>query len=394
MKFFLLLILLGAHLAQAQTSYVAPTSILSKKGYQLGVSGDYFKTSKRIDRNGEDVPFEDGESFSRIQGQVFGAYGLTENLQIGGGARFRQNASTLLNTSTSETETDTSTGIESTFANFVFAFKPVDRLRYTLEGQFRYRPYTNEETDTSGQGSLVLGDNGTEYSGGLGLTYASKTNNFLTGRIGFRNLGSDLSQEIYWQVEGALAWTYVALVAGVNGVSSMKNDPYTDDPENKPGYNTGSTALYNSINREFIAPYAGINFALGKQWRLELQGSQVVSGTSTDLGTSFGISLIRRVDIKNTGRTDKQFKEYDFEASVTKVSPKKGYVVIDKGISDDIQRGLKIDFYEFDYVGGNILLARGTVIKAKADSSIIKITHLYNTKKQLKEGTVARGSFR
>ena len=68
--------------------------------------------------------------------------------------------------------------------------------------------------------------------------------------------------------------------------------------------------------------------------------------------------------------------------------------MIDKGLSEDIQKGMKIDFYEFDYVGGNILLASGIVLQAKADTSVVKITKTYNTKKELKEGVVARGTFR
>jgi hypothetical protein len=180
----------------------------------------------------------------------------------------------------------------------------------------------------------------------------------------------------------------------VDGVSSMKNDPYEDDEVNRPIFETGSSGLYHSINREWIAPYAGVNFALGPSWRIEFRGSQVTSGKSTDLGTNFGVSLIRRVDDKATDKADTKFKDYDFEASITKISPKKGFVVIDKGISEDVQKGMKIDFYEFDYVGGNILLAKGIVIQSKADTSIVKITHLYNTKKELKEGVVARGSFR
>jgi hypothetical protein len=379
--------------AAAQTSHVAPTKILSQKGYQLGVSGESFTSSKRVDKDNNKIDFNDGEGFSRFQGEVSGFYGLTENLQIGGGVRFRQNKSTFLNAS-SEEETDTSTGVESTFFNLIYAFKPVDRFHYVLEGTFRFRPYSNEESEGTTPGSLALGDQGNEYSGGIGVTYSSRTNNYLTGRVGYRKPGSEISSEIYWQVEGALAWTYLALVAGVDGISSMNNDPYEGDEGNRPVYNTGSTFLYNSSNRELIAPYAGVNIALGTSWRVELRGSQVVSGRSTDLGTSFGASLIRRSEDKSPNRPDKKFKQYDFEASVTKVSPKKGYVVIDRGISEDVQKGMKIDFYEYDYVGGNILLARGIVVQAKADTSIVKITQIFNTKKELKEGILARGSFR
>ena len=394
MKFFCIFLFASISGAWAQTSYVAPTKTLQSKAYQLGFAGDYFNSSKRIDKDGKETSFTDGEKFSRLQGEVTGFYGLTDQFQIGGGVRFRQNASTMMNSSNEE-ETDTSTGVQSTFVNLMYAFKPVDRLRYVIEGSFRYMPYTNEESTGSDVGSLILGDDGSEYSGGVGVTYASKTNNFLTLRTGLRSPGRDLSSEIYWQVEGALAWRYVALVAGVDGVSSMNNDPHEDEPANKPNYNRGVSELYNSTNREWIAPYAGINLALGKNWRMEFKGSQVVSGRSTDLGTSFGIALIRRVDeSKKTQRADTKFKEYDIEATITKVSPKQGYVVIDKGVSDDVQKGMKIDFYEFDYVGGNVLLARGTVIQTKASTAIVKITQTYNTKKALKEGVIARGSLR
>lgn len=390
MKLKFIPILFGiATSAAAQTSYVAPTKILSQKGYQLGVSGESFTSSKRVDKDNNKIDFNDGEGFSRLQGEVSGFYGLTENFQIGGGVRFRQN--TFLSSST---DTETSTGVESTFFNLIYAFKPINRFHYALEGTFRFRPYSNEESEGTTPGSLALGDQGNEYSGGIGVTYASRTNNYLTGRVGYRRPGSEISSEIYWQVEGALAWTYVALVAGVDGISSMNNDPYEGDEGNRPVYNIGSTFLYNSSNRELIAPYAGVNIALGKSWRVELRGSQVVSGRSTDLGTSFGASLIRRSEDKSANRPDKKFKQYDFEASVTKVSPKKGYVVIDRGISEDVQKGMKIDFYEYDYVGGNILLARGIVIQAKADTSIVKITQIFNTKKELKEGILARGTFR
>lgn len=387
-----MLVVLAGQSALAQTTYVAPTRILEKKGYQLGVSADAFVSSKSVDRDNKDVDFEGGDAFKRFQGEFTGLYGLTENLQIGGGLRYRQNVSTIESSGVENTET--STGVESTFVSLKYAFKPVDQLYYSVEGLFRYTPFTNDEGKNGSDGNLILGDDGNEYSAGLGMTYAFKTKDFFSGRVGYRKPGQELSGEIYWQMEGALVWKYLALIAGVDGVSSMNNDPYGDDEASRPAYYTGRTALYNSKNREWIAPYAGLNVALGETWRVEARASQVVSGRSTDLGTAFGISLIRRVEDKKTNKIDTRFKQYDLEASISKISPKKGYVVIDKGLADDVQKGMKIDFYEFDYVGGNILLARGTVIQSKSSSAIVKITHRYNTKKELKEGTVARGNFR
>ena len=162
MKFFLLCILFVSPVLFAQTSYVAPTAILSKHGSQIGFTGDYFKSSTRYDPDGEEIKFEDGESFSRVQGQVAGYYGLTENLQIGGGVRYRQNASKVLNATTDDTETDTASGVESTFATLKYAFKPVDRVQYSLEGIFRFRTFTNDESDETNEGKLILGDDGNE----------------------------------------------------------------------------------------------------------------------------------------------------------------------------------------------------------------------------------------
>ncbi len=387
-------LLLSAGAVWSQVSYVPPARILGEKGTQFGATADYFRSSKRVDTEGTTSEFPAGESFSRFESDIFGQYGLTENFQVGAGVHLRQNFFNFTEEA-DEDETQTSSGLESTFFNGAYGFKAVGQMQYTLEGLFRWRPYRNDEPEFRDQGNLILGDDGTEVALGVAATYSSKRKrNFLSARFGYRDPARDLSPELYWQIEGAVTWPYIALVAGVNGVTSLDNDPYENEPGDRPTYNTGNTFLYSSVNREWIAPYLGANVSLGKLWRLEFRGTQVNSGRSTDLGTGFGISLVRRVDLYNRDLPDRAFKDYDFEGAVTRVSPKKGYLVIDKGLADDVQKGMKIDFFEFDYVGGNILLARGIVIQSKAETSIVKITHRYNTTKTLKEGIVARGTFR
>jgi len=386
---FILLIGLFQSPLWSQTSYVPPTKILMKGGYQLGLSGDYFTSTSRIDRDGEELKFRSGEFFERIQSSIFGQYGLTENLQLGLGARFRQNRSSTLNTSTEETDNETSTGLESTLVSAFFSFKPINRIHYSLEGVYRHRPFTNEEN-----GGLILGDDGSDYLANLGVTYGFQGANFLTGKVGYRKPGIHLSHELNWQIEGALVWNKFALVAGVDGISSLKNDPYENDETERPLYNTGSTLIYNSSNREMIAPYVGFNIAIDKFWRIEVKGSEVIKAQSFDKGRSLEILILKRIDKNRISTVDKKFKDYDFEASVIKVSPKKTLVTLDKGISSDIHKGMKIDIFEFDYVGGNILIASGVVIEVKAESSIVKIINYYNTKKELKEGLMGRGSYK
>jgi hypothetical protein len=372
----------------AQTTYVPATKLLLSKGYQIQVLGEYFDTSKIYDRSGNKTSLKSGEKFSFMQGEVGGFYGLTQNFQIGFGGRYRRNQSTYTD-GTNTLQDITKSGFESTFLSLKYGFKPVDKLHYALEGLFRYTPYTNTTQD-----DLILGDDGNDYSAGLAVTYASLSNNYLTVRSGYRKPGKSLSSEIYWQAEAALAWTYFAIIGGVDGTSSLKNDQYTDDPQNKPVLNTRTSALYNSINREWIKPYVGFNLALGADWRIEAKATQVVSGRSTDLGTGYSIMLARRVDGKKTRNPDKQFKSYDVEAAVIKVSPKKNYLVIDKGLGSEVRKGMKFDFFEFDYMGGNILVATGSVISVKVDSSIVKITQTYNVKRELKEGLVARAALK
>lgn len=397
MRLFLLLILFPilSFAQNAPTSYVAPTRVLAAKGYQLGVYADYFTRTELRDEKGKKVDEADDYKFNRVQTEVSGQYGATNDLQFGVGFRFRQNVGTQIDREDATQEVKaTGSGLQSTFLNLMFAFKQVDRVQYTLEGTFRYSPYTNNEYEAGDDQTIaILGDTGNEYSAGLGMSYIGTSKNYLTVRGGYRRPGSEISDEIYWQAEGAMAWSYIALVAGVDGVTSLKNDPYENDEENRPNYNS-ATYLYNVPNREWITPYAGINIALGNTWRVELKGSQSIQGTSTDLGTTFGINLIRRVEKSETRLVDNKFKTYDLEATVTKISPKKEYVVIDKGIADDFNKGMRVDFFEFDYIGGNVLVATGVIIKTKSDSAIVKITQRFNTKKELKEGLIGRATLK
>ena len=85
-----------------------------------------------------------------------------------------------------------------------------------------------------------------------------------------------------------------------------------------------------------------------------------------------------------------QFKEYDVEATIVKISPRGKFVKIDQGLSGDFAKGMKVDIYKADYFGGNILAASGVVYKVKVDSAIVKITKKYR-KMKIEKGFVVRG---
>lgn len=379
----------------ASTPYVPYARLLNAEGYEVYLGGDYFKTEQTVDEKANSSKLDSEESFSRTQGFAGFRYGLAKSFQFGVGGVYRNHSSTDVRNinGTDETFSSTSSGLQSITTDLKLGLESSGQLAYSLEAFFRYVPYSysdiKDKVNFNYENDLVLGDVGSAFGAGIATTYSALNNNFFSLRTGWRRPGTNLSPEIYWQAEAALVWSGFALLAGVDGVSSLKNGD-----ETRPVYNTGSSQLYNGLNREWLRPYIGMNVSLGDSWRAELQAGQTLSGRSTDLGQSFGIQIIRRIE-KNLSRSkDASFKTYDLEASVSKVSPKQGYLVIDKGIADDISKGMKFDFYDFDYIDGNDLVASGIVVKVQADTAIVKISKIYNAKKQLKTGLVGRAKLR
>lgn len=375
--------------ALAQTVYVPKSTTLYDGGSEILSRFTYFSSTDRIDDSGESVPFVDGENFSMMDLDLIGSYGLTNRLQVSAGLTIRRNASTV-NYNGDEISLTTS-GLKSGLVQLKYSFPNQDGLEIALEANYEPSFFTNEEYDGGEPDKISLGDDGVSTSFGAAATLMSKSNNALSGRLLYRNPSSNLSSEIFSEVEGALVWSKFALLAGVENVTSLGQDAYTDDPENKPMINSGSSALFNSVNRSWTAPYVGMNIALGKMWRLEGKYQRRISGVSTDLGNGFIVTLARRAsDPKTFQRIDAAFKEYTVEANVTKVAKSGNTVVIDAGMSAGLKKGSKIDFYHFDYTGGNKLIAAGYVVKLGAGKAMVKITKRYS-KKKVEEGTLARG---
>lgn len=381
--------------ASAQVSYVQMGKTLHKGGYELIGTGRSWSSLSRYDEDGKETKYEGSQGFSYFEGEFQGKFGATDELQFNLGVNFRQNQAEIESPSNAdETTSVSSSGVQAITGGFQYSFKPVERLHYSLLGFGRFMTYGNSTYDASTDDptkNLVLGDEGPDYGAGLVVTYAHPKDRFLTVRGLYRRPGKELSPELDWLVEGALSWRYFALVLGVEGVQSLNQDAYTKDPENKPQFNTGGTALYNSINRQYIAPYAGFNIGLGLTWRIEVRYQQVLNARSYDTGSLISVSLGRRVDSNPTAMIDKKFKEYDIEASITKVSPKKQYVIIDKGLSSDVTKGQRFDIFHTDYLGGNVLLGTGVITQVNADQAVMKITGRFSTKFQIKEGTTVRG---
>lgn len=377
-----------AHTYQSQV-YIPKTATLADGGAELLSRFSFFSSTERVDSEGEVYTFSEGEGFYMADLSFEGSYGLTRRLQATLGATARYAQSTTLYQE--EEYALTSNGLKSGLIGLKYSFASQQGLQLALEANYEPSFFTNKVYDGGEPQELVLGDDGTSVSFGGSATYGSTSGNFLTGKVLYRNPSSTMSSEIYTEVEAAMVWEKFALLAGVENVTGLNQDAYSNDPQNKPLISSGSTFLFNSVNREWTAPYVGMNFAFGKNWRLEGRYQRRIAGNSTDLGNALTFVLARRNSETKTFQAKNQaFKEYTVEAVVTKVSKAGSAVVIDAGMAQGLKEGSRIDFYHFDYVDGNELIAAGKIVKLGATKSLVKIVKRY-AKKRVEDGTLARG---
>ncbi|ATH07848.1 hypothetical protein BIY24_07760 [Halobacteriovorax marinus] len=359
--------------------------VINKKSYQLELEARSWSSSTRVDADGEEVEFDEDEGFSKLEADLLFRYGFSEQLELRGGALFRQVKSTDLEA--------TKSGAESVRIGAKYAFKPLGNWQYAVDLQYSATLYENTDYTTASEipeGEMILGDAGNSYHVMGILSYKSRTGNSLNGSFAYVGAPNSLSSELFYDVNAKLAWKSFALFAGLEGVKSLKNDPYTDEPENKPPQGLGESYLYNSVNRSYTKPYVGAYKSFGRV-RVGIRGAQVISGISTDKGTEVALNLAW--NSRGETRADRKlskFKEYDLEASVIKVSPRGKFLKIDKGISQDVEKGQLFDIYKTDYFGGNDLVAQGRVYELGADWAIIKLAKKFK-KMTIKSGFTARG---
>lgn len=368
-------------------AYYPSSSTIHSGAIQLEGSASYFQTTGYFDDEGTATSLNEGSGFEKIDGDAFIRYGVSDKLQLDIGARFRQNRSF-------NTEVDvSSSGLESYTAGAKYSFDPFGRWYLSAELRYRKSAYTNEDfapgTATPTE-TLVLGDSGGEATALAHLTWQRTKNHSVSGYLGYNRPGNGLSPELPWNIETAYLLNNWAFRAGVKGLNSMGTSDYSDDPSLKPVQATGETHLFNSINRSFMQPFLGVNYAYN-QWRLETTAGRVFSGVSTDQGNEFKVALIYTTG--GTTKTEKKvesFKEYQVEGTVLKVSPRNTFVKIDQGTANDIEKGMKFEIFDTDYYGGNEMVATGVAYEVGATWTIIKVLKVYKDG-ALKKGQTARG---
>ena len=384
MKFLTALLLFGG--VSWAATYLPDAQVVPYKGFRISVLGSYFNTTSKFDENGKEQALSTGEAFTMYQGDGIFKYGFARNTEVGIETRFRTN------TSQTTSQEISNSGMESYAVSMKYNFPRLEKskLLYAVEFKFRQTTYSNSsyQAGAAPADDLVLGDDGREITASLFADYPWGKVARLGGKVAYNMPPNDLSHEVLYNGELALVYSSVAWKAGVDGCYSLGQDEYTST--NKPAMSTGVTNLYNSINRSYVAPYVGLNI-LFESLSLGAKASQVTMGSSTDKG----LWLMGFLSWTSKGKKEKldrveQFKEYQIEASVIKVSPRSQFIKIDQGLANDVAKGMRIDIYQTDYFGGNLFVASGYVYELGADWAIVKLTKKYQNI-AIKTGFTARG---
>lgn len=317
-------------------------------------------------------------------------YGFNKNFTIYGGGRFRQ--ITTEYTFGGEELSVNESGLERYHVGFLYALQNTGRFRYSFDAQFGGTTYTNTEYASSAaipNDEVVLGDSGSRYQIGLNGSYLWGKDHYLNGSVFYHQPPNELSPEVLWRADTTWLWEKWHLSLGVEGVYSLGGDSFSDNPNAKIAQGRAPTALFNSVNREWLQPKAGLYYTFGS-WRLGAEVASRVSGVSTDSGNQFVISLSKATQGKSVTEIKRdQFKEYRIEGTVLKVSPRGRYVQIDQGLTQDVQKGMIFDIFKTDYFGGNDLVASAVAHEVGIQKAILKIVKLHS-KEKVQKGFVAR----
>jgi hypothetical protein len=376
-------------IAQARRSF---SDVLQKGGYSFDLIYQKIQTKSIFDEVGTNTELDIGEMYQFDEIDLIGNYGYSKNLQFRVGVKFRSIDSVEFDSNDSKLYSVSDNGLQSALLGVHYIFDRVDNLIYRFEFDYRHFSYTNTVvTNTNKHEFLAIGPDGRQIDFALALTYRPTSwNSYISAKIGYRMPGTNLSDQMIYQLELAKVWRYVAFFAGVDIAQSLNGDPYGAQNTQRPTLATGASQNFNAINPEATTPYAGLSIGLGDRWKIHFKGAQTVAGQNFDKQQIATVHL-EYFNTNPTGRNlyDEEFKDYAYEGDVNKISPSGEYATIGVGLSDGANIGDRVDIYKDDFLGGNELVGVGQIVKAGASTSIIKVIKLY--KGRVKEGMNARG---
>lgn len=356
--------------------------LLNAKAYSAKITASAFSTTALFDETGVSTPMNEGDAFRYFDTDFKLSYGLSANLETSLMFKARNVSAT------SQGNVLTKSGPESAGVEAKYSFPSIGKMNYALGVYYNQSMYTNTTYPTQVSipiNEIILGDDGHEY--GVGV-YLTQNNNpwKLDSYLIYASPPNDLSSEIRYKADAFYLFSKLSLGAGLEGIYSLNKDQALQ----KPYLARGPTKIFNSLNRQLMAPYIGLNYSFDKIL-LTMKGETIVSGRSTDKGNSIAIGISWSSEgIKAETIKIDSFKEYHIDGSVLKVSARGNFIKIDQGLSTDVEKGMKFDIYQTDYFGGNVLVASGLVYNIGADWAVIKLVKKYK-EIDIKPGFAARG---
>jgi hypothetical protein len=392
----LLLLLMASSNLRAGSVYRSFGRTINEKEYEIVWKNTYSQTRNRWDVNGKGVTLEQGESYVVLDTEFSFFYSFIQDLQFETGVRARRVNSRRWDGN--ETQSVSNSAIESGYVSSMFSFKPVGNTLFSIEGTYRQFTYHNPTFRAATPDEfVVMGDGGRSIQFGTSLSYYHSNDWISSFKVIYRNPSTDLSNEVNIFYEGASLMKGSGLYWGVDYLHSLKQDeydtsiPYTTATNNKPEIGRGAGYRYNSVNREWFKVYAGVNFNMSAKTHLRVASSYAINGKSTDQDWTTSLSLvISPVSTTLRQKRDKVFKEYTVEADIIKVSGSGKFIVINAGLEDGVRKGMVFDIFDFDFEGGNQLLAKAKAYRVNASESILVLTDKFR-RIRINKKHVARG---
>lgn len=370
--------------------------VVYPQSFYLKGDFSYFLSQNRKDVDGNTISNHGDEKYRRMEAEVSGFYGLFKNFQLGSGLRLRQNSSTKFYSNTIGTETLNQSGLESFFIEGKYGIPTEGDWSFAFLTRYRMPLYTNDTYRPAVPNDfIVLGDQASEITvgGSLNFNPARRRDKHLGAEVLYNIPNQGLSQEVLYRLEGAFLEDKWALKVGAYGVYSLKTDEYSDTPLLKPSIGEGATQLVNGVNRSFLAPFAGAHILFSPHFRMETQVAYHMMGKSTDEGLKFNVGIVysfkKDPAVKKLKKLESKFKEYSIDGRVVTVSEAGGFVRINVGVVDEVALGMNVDFYEYDHLGENVLIAQGVIVRVLPQQADVKIKPLRRDI-PIKKGQAAR----
>ncbi len=358
---------------------------LKMDGLRFEINNFYHYQTATFNEDGETETIDADNNFYLIDSSLVAFWGLTESITLLGGGGIRYVASE------SSSESVTNTNLEHFMLGARIQFKDLLSMMGNFEIRFKQKAYTNNffGAGLAPSDDLVLGTDGIFYHLGLNLTKQLGESHLIQLKSAYMITPSYLSDQLDYDVQYLFQGSNFNLGFGLLGIFSLKNHPFSENPNQRPSVSRGVTKYFNGVNQQELSPYAQLGFRVGGL-DITTRASKTLSGVDTDEAFRFYVNLALDFDgVDASVDRDSIFKEYTNSAKIIQVAPRGNFFKINQGLSTSVEKGMSADIYQSDFFGGNVLVGSGVVFSSETDSSVVKVIKFYQ-KIPIKEGFIVR----